>query len=178
MGLPDPSRGIRTPICGAGGNRTLVRRAVTNRATTIPVLRPQRLPSPRVDGTHEECTAGSFPDVSVLSRRQRSLPAVHHRFCCRAAVVRPRAPLLVTMTLYKLTRSGCESELLVGGSVCAPFNESEPLGSHARIPDLVVENRSAPCSWTQATGVGPQRCLKARPISRLTSRAASRLAMS
>ena len=54
-------------------------------------------------------------------------------------MVRPRAPLLVTMTLYFLTRSGGESELLVGGSVCAPFNESEQLGSHARLPDLNVE---------------------------------------
>ncbi len=37
-------------------------------------------------------------------------------------MVRPRVPLLVAMTLYKLTRSGCESEIVrIGVSVCAPF---------------------------------------------------------
>ena len=45
-------------------------------------------------------TAKSFPDASVLSRRQRSLPAVHRYFCCRAVAVWPRVPLLVTMSLF------------------------------------------------------------------------------
>jgi len=37
-------------------------------------------------------------------------------------MVRPRVPLLVAMTLYKLTRSGCESEIVrIGVSVFAPF---------------------------------------------------------
>jgi hypothetical protein len=35
-------------------------------------------------------------------------------------VDRPRAPFLVTMSLHKLIRSGCESELLVGNSVFCP----------------------------------------------------------
>ncbi len=41
----------------------------------------------------------TLPGVNVLSRRQRSLPAVLHRFCCRAAMDRPRVPLLVAITL-------------------------------------------------------------------------------
>ena len=106
--------------CGAGENRTPVREAVAWRDTTVPVLRSQRLPRPRVGGPHEEGTAGSFPEVSGLSRRQRSLPAVHHRFCCRAAVIWPRAPLPVTMTLIPPDGSGGESELLVGGSFGCP----------------------------------------------------------
>jgi len=54
---------------------------------------------------HEGHTAGSFSDVSGLSRRQRSFPAVHQCFCCRAALVRPREPLLVPMTLYYLEKT-------------------------------------------------------------------------
>ena len=62
-----------------------------------------------------------FSDVSGLSRRQRSFPAVHHRFCCRAAVVWPRVPLLVPMTLCYLIGSGGESDTLVAVSLVAPF---------------------------------------------------------
>ena len=36
-------------------------------------------------------------------------------------MVRPRVPLLVAMTLYLLTRSGGENEMLFGVSVGAPF---------------------------------------------------------
>ncbi len=44
-------------------------------------------------------TAGSFPDVSGLCLRSAVSPAVHHYFCCRAVVIRPRVPLLVAVTL-------------------------------------------------------------------------------
>ena len=68
-----------------------------------------------------EPTAESFLEVSVLSHRQRSLPAVHHYFCCRAVVVWPRALLRVTMSLYYLmVRSGGESEVAVGASFGCP----------------------------------------------------------
>ena len=44
---------------------------------------------------------------------------------------RPRVPLPVAMTLYNLTRSGCESEIIrFGVSFYAPFKESEQLWSH------------------------------------------------
>ena len=43
--------------------------------------------------------AGSFSDVSGLSRRQWSFPTVLHCFCCRAAVNRPRVTFLLAMTL-------------------------------------------------------------------------------
>jgi hypothetical protein len=58
-------------------------------------LRPSRR---RVDWGRDP-TADAFVGVSGLSRRQRSFPAVHRCFCCRAAVIRPREPLLVPMTL-------------------------------------------------------------------------------
>ena len=72
----------------------------------------------------------SFPPSAVFL-------AVTHRFCCRAAVSRPRVPLLVPMSLYRLTRgqaarANCSSAILVG----APFYESEPLGSRSRPPLL------------------------------------------
>jgi len=77
----------RTPVrrcaLGAGGNRTRVRWTVTVRDTTIPELLASRLPAHRVGWTSRS-SARSFPNVSLLSGGQRSLPAVLHRFCCRA----------------------------------------------------------------------------------------------
>ena len=66
---------------------------------------------------------GLPPDLSPVSAVfpvcQRSLPAVHRRFWCQAAAVRPRVPLLVAMILYLLinqaarTRSSELASLLV-----------------------------------------------------------------
>jgi len=85
-------------------------------------------------------TAGSFSDVSVLSRRQWSLPTVLHRFCCRAAVNRPRVALLLAMTLGYPIRSDGKSEIvLIGVSVGAPFQESEQLRSHEEASGSNVE---------------------------------------
>ena len=89
-----------------------------------------------------------FSDVSGLSRRQRSFPAVHHCFCCRAAVIWPREPLPVPMTLCYLIRSGGESDTLVAVSLVAPFKESEQLRSHDALLDPQRRNRSAPCQET------------------------------
>ena len=96
-----------------------------------------------------------FSDVSGLSRRQRSFPAVHHCFCCRAAVIWPREPLPVPMTLCYLTRSGGESDTLVAVSLVAPFKESEQLRSHDALLDPQRRNRSAPC----------QSAYRPRPVS-------------
>jgi len=103
---PQPSLDDCGPKSGAGGNRTPVRQAVTVPATTIPDFVAQQLRHRRVGWPfpEERPSVGTFPKVSGLSRRQRSLPAVHPHFCCRAVGVRPRAPLLVTMTLYLLKR--------------------------------------------------------------------------
>lgn len=79
-------------------------------------------------------SGSSFRAGSGLSHRQRSVHAVNLYFCCRAVVVRPREPLLVTMSLYCLTKSGCESEVAIGASFGSPFYESEKLGSHVRLP--------------------------------------------
>lgn len=54
-----------------------------------------RLPRRRVAST-----ARSLPLVpSVLSRRQPVCPCCHLRFCCRAALIRPRVPSLVAVAL-------------------------------------------------------------------------------
>ena len=88
------------------------------------VLRP--FPDRRLYGYRTAGSAGPEPDRRVFPRCQRSFPpsavfpAVTHRFCCRAAVSRPRVPLLVAVSLYHLSRSGSESELAVGGSFCCP----------------------------------------------------------
>ena len=62
--------------------------------------------------------------------------AVIPRFCCRAAVDRPRAPFLVTMSLRspnQAARANCSLAILF----FAPFSESEQLGSHARPQKLM-----------------------------------------
>ena len=65
----------RGPVGGAGGNRTPVRRRVTVRATTIPEnVAPGCHPAG--SGGPGGPATGSFPRVSGLSRRQRSVPAV------------------------------------------------------------------------------------------------------
>ena len=67
-------------------------------------------------------TVKSFLNVSGLSRRQRSLPAVHHYFCCRAVAIRPRESLLVPVTLCYLIKLGGESEIIrFGVSIDALF---------------------------------------------------------
>ena len=70
----------------------------------------------------KDFTVESFLKVSGLSRRQRSLPAVHHYFCCRAVAIRPRESLLVPVTLYYLIKLGGESEIIrFGVSIDALF---------------------------------------------------------
>ena len=88
---------LSSSALGAGGNRTPVRRAVAVRHTTIPGSRHYGWRTAGSEDHAEVVAARSFPEVSGLSHRQRSLPAVRHCFCCRAAVARPRAPLPVTV---------------------------------------------------------------------------------
>ena len=91
-----------SPPCGAGGNRTPVHQALSVRDTTIPD-----------SGTDAVLPAGRLAPVT-LGRRlvfpgsHRSFPTssvfadVIPRFCCRAAVDRPRAAFLLTMSLHYL----------------------------------------------------------------------------
>jgi hypothetical protein len=89
------------------------------------------------------------PMSAVFAGCQWSFPTVHHRFWCQAAMVRPRVPLLVAMTLCYLIRSGGESEIVRSGvSLGAPFKESEQLRSHAVASWSRRRNRSAPCAVT------------------------------
>ena len=128
--------------CGAGGNRTLVRRAVTDRATTIPEIADLRLPHRRVGGARAH--------RRVFPRCQRSFPpsavfaAVILCFCCRAAVDRPRVPSRVAMTLDHLmdqaARAKSPSALLFGAPFRSLSNSGRTSDSRSR-----RRNRSAPC---------------------------------
>ena len=159
-------------------------------------LRPFPIYGSRLPRRRVVVTAGSFPGVSGLSRRQRSLPAVLHCFCCRAAVDRPRVLSRVAGTLYLLTRSGGESEVAIGASLGAPFKESEQLRSPVRqtvstskpispvlslsdvkqLPGTEVpgSHQSTECEDASAQSWGRRR---ARATSRWASRSASRVAM-
>lgn len=85
MGRPNFAKKIRrisrTSRGGAGGNRTLVRRAVDVRATTIPENAPRRLAHRRVGGAREGARRQVFPWC------QRSFPP--------SAVSPCRPPLLL-----------------------------------------------------------------------------------
>ena len=87
---------------GAGGNRTPVHQAMNVRDTAIPdSLANAARPAGRL-------TVASGGPRSVFAECQQTFLqsavflAVIPRFCCRAAVDRPRAPFLVTMYLYYL----------------------------------------------------------------------------
>ena len=134
-----PAQG--TFVCGAGGNRTPVHQAPNARATTIPVSQadaawpPGRLTSrgPRL----------VFPSGHRTFPMSAVFPAAILRFCCRAAVDRPRAAFLLTMSLRspkdQAARANCSLAILV----VAPFNESEQLGSHDR-PAMLMSKPVSP----------------------------------
>jgi hypothetical protein len=129
------------PPRGAGGNRTPVRRAVADRATTIPEIYGSTAAAPpgrwaSRGGRRRVCSPmpAVFPAASGLSRRQsplllpgcgdQALRALTGRGCSRCA-----------------WRSGDEGVLLIGSCVCAPFKESEQLRSHdsASGPDVETD---------------------------------------
>ena len=113
---------------------------------------------------HEDPATRSFPRVSGLSLLSAVCPCCLHRFCCRVAVDRPRVPLPVAMTLYRLTRSGGESEIVrIGVSLGAPFKESEQLRSHEPATVTGVET-------DQPRGLWALRAHRVRTNARLSKR--------
>jgi len=87
---------------GAGGNRTPVHQAMSVRDTTIPDFETDAIsPTGRMFSIARKPRHVFACGQRTFSRSAFFL-AVIPRFCCRAAVDRPRAPLLVTMSLYNL----------------------------------------------------------------------------
>ena len=72
-------------------------------------------------------------------------PTVILRFCCRAAADRPRAALLLTMTLHLPEIRRRERTASLAILVGAPFSESEQLGSRSR-PSLLTSKPVSPVS--------------------------------
>ncbi len=91
-------------------------------ATTIPDIEADAAsPAGRMKGGPRAADQRPvFAGCQPSFRLPADFPAVIPRFCCRAAMEWPRATLLLTMTLGYLTRSGCESELLIGNSWLCP----------------------------------------------------------
>ena len=91
-----------TPLGGAGGNRTPVHQAMSVRDTTIPDFETDAIsPTGRIFPIARKPRHVFACGQRTFSRSAFFL-AVIPRFCCRAAVDRPRAPFLVTMSLYNL----------------------------------------------------------------------------
>ena len=140
---------------GAGGNRTPVHQAPNARATTIPVSQadaawpPGRLTSrgPRL----------VFPSGHRTFPMSAVFPAAILRFCCRAAVDRPRAAFLLTMSLRspkdQAARANCSLAILV----VAPFNESEQLGSHDR-PAMLMSKPVSPVVGVRRKSTATMTC--------------------
>ena len=115
------------------------------RATTVPdSLANAARPAGRL-------TSASGGPRSVFAECQQTFLqsavflAVIPRFCCRAAVDRPRAPFLVTMSLHYLTNQAARANCSLAILFFAPFSESEQLGSHAR-PEKLMSKPVSPMS--------------------------------
>ena len=90
-------------ISGAGGYRTPVHQAMSVRDTTIPDFETDAIsPTGRMSPIARKPRHVFACGQRTFSRSAFFL-AVIPRFCCRAAVDRPRAPFLVTMSLYNLS---------------------------------------------------------------------------
>ena len=122
---------MRLTSGGAGGNRTPVHQPVDEPATTVPdfeavAASPAGRLVTSLRGGHRRLV---FPWCQPSFRPSVVFPTVILRFCCRAAVDRPRAALLLTMSLHspedQAARANCSLAILV----VAPFSESEQLGS-------------------------------------------------
>jgi hypothetical protein len=117
---------------GAGGNRTPVHQLVNEPATTIPDSEADAAsPAGRLTITSDG-RRSVFPECQPSFRLSAFFLAVILRFWCRAAVDRPRAAFLLTMSLRspedQAARANCSLAILIG----APFSESEQLGSQTR----------------------------------------------
>jgi len=137
-----------------------------------PFLRLRRCGYRTVRSAAPRGSGSSFRTASGLSHRQRSLPAVLHHFCCRAVADRPRAPLLVTMSLHYLgVGLGGESEVAIGASLGAPINESEQLGSQMK-SSVPTSKPIAPLSRSVQCTAHLFLCARVRSRSRAMSRSA------
>ncbi len=145
MSMVEPTRPGRVITNGgAGGNRTPVHQALDDRATIPTSVLTQHhrwvdFPSPKWWATCRLCDmSADFPAASVLSRCHPSLllPGCDGLAPCGIAAHG------VSQLPNEL---GGESELLVGNSFFALFNESEQLGSHVRPTKLVSKPVSPVC---------------------------------
>src|SRR5262245_26000636 len=163
----DDSKGACRELSGAGGNRTPVRRAVAVRATTIPEVYGSTAAAPpgrwaSLGGRRRGFARGqrSFPPPAVF-------PAVNHRFCCRAAMVRPRVPLRVAGALvtpgYQAARAYCLLAVVVvprlrslsnsGRTIRLPVPTSKPISPLSNSPTSLPP----PKRGTAPATVAPKR---------------------
>jgi len=90
------------------------------------------------------------PRRRIFLRCQRSFPssaffqAVTLRFCCRAAESWPRAPLLVTISLYRLSDQAARVNCSSAVDFVPPFKESEATPVARSSLRSRRRNRSAP----------------------------------
>ena len=115
----------------------------------------------------------------VFPRCQRSFPpsaffqAVTLRFCCRAAVRRPRAPLLVTVSLFGLSYQAARANSPSAVLWLPPFKESEATPVARSSSRSQRRNRSAP-GPSPPTEVGSRIRIATRSIDRSRGRRGTR----
>jgi hypothetical protein len=108
----------RHHISGAGGNRTPVHQPVNGPDTTIPDFKPDAGLSA---GRLTFVNARTFPEVSCLSRRQRSFSSSSPASVAGLRWIGPVRHFW-SRCLFTHLRSGGESELLIGNSLWCPVS--------------------------------------------------------
>ena len=117
-----------------------------------------RLPHRRVGGPRGGGRRRVFPRCQRSFPPPAVFPAVNHRFCCRAAVVRPRVPSLVAGALvrlgYQAARAYCSSAVVFvprlrslsnsGRTIRLPVSTSKPISPLSSSPTSVPAARDPP----------------------------------
>jgi hypothetical protein len=122
-----------------------------------------RLPHRRVGGPRGGGRRRVFPRCQRSFPPPAVFPAVNHRFCCRAAVIRPRVPSLVAGALvrldYQAARAYCSSAVVV----VPRFRSLSNSGRTIRLP-VSTSKPISPLS-SSPTSVPPVTCADARHLS-------------
>jgi hypothetical protein len=117
-----------------------------------------RLPHRRVGGPRGGGRRRVFPRCQRSFPPPAVFPAVNHRFCCRAAVLRPRVPLLVAGALgrlgYQAATANCLLAVVVvprlrslsnsGRTIRLPVSTSKPISPLSSSPTSLPATRVPP----------------------------------
>ena len=148
---------VQTPRSGAGENRTPVHQALHVRATTIPDSLPDAgRPAGRLVTGYPMTRDSSFRAVIGLSRRQQSFPLSSPASGARLRWIGPVRHFWSRCLFAHLTNQAARANCSLAILWCAPFSESEQLGSPARPVNLTSKPVSPLVGFAWFTLPAPQ----------------------